>query len=108
MSPADATTTLTQGGTGDIQLPPPLVAYRVYPDGHEELVRGASFRGVSFHALRDIVALGKDVSVFNTSSNQQLVSVIAPSVLVKELEVKKPNQDFEKPPAFARPIVSAP
>ena len=91
----------------DIALPAPSVAYRVFLDGHEELVRGAAFKSISFRALRDIVAMGDDPSVLNTISNGQPVSSVAPSVLVKECELKKPNHDFEKPPAIPRPSVAA-
>ena len=35
---------------------PPVLVYRVYPDGREELVRGLRFRGVSTRSLRDILA----------------------------------------------------
>jgi hypothetical protein len=91
----------------DIALPPPSVAYRVFLDGREELVRGASFKAISFRALRDIVAMGDDPTVLNAISGGQPVSSVAPSVLVKELELKKPNHDFEKPPAIPRPSVAA-
>ncbi len=91
---------------GDIALPAPSIVYRVFLDGHEELVRGASFKAISFRALRDIVALGDDPTVLNTTSNGQPVAAVAPSVLVKELELKKPNHDFEKPPLIPRPTVA--
>jgi hypothetical protein len=35
------------------------------------------------------------------------VAVVAPSVLVKEMELKKPTQEFEKPPTIPRPVVAA-
>ena len=34
------------GGGGDLSLPAPSIAWRVYRDGHKELVRGATFRPV--------------------------------------------------------------
>jgi predicted Zn-dependent protease len=95
------------GSGGDIHLGSPAVAYRVFLDGHEELVRGASFKPISFRALRDVVGLGADPSVLNTVARGQWVSVIAPSVLVSQLELKKPSHEFEKPPVLARPAVSA-
>ena len=94
-------------GGGDIHLPPPAIAYRVFLDGHEELVRGASFKPVSFRALKDIAALGNEPTLLNTTMDRQSVSVIAPAVLVKQLDLKKPPHEHEKPPAISRPTVSA-
>ena len=39
----------------------PIMVYRVYPDGHEELVRGADLEGTPLRALADIVAAADDV-----------------------------------------------
>ena len=36
----------------------PLIAYRVYADGREELVRGLRFRGFTVRVFRDILAAG--------------------------------------------------
>jgi len=44
-----------QGGGSARPVSPPLLAYRVYPDGHEELVRGLRFHGLSTRTLRDIM-----------------------------------------------------
>jgi len=41
---------------------PPLLAYRVYPDGHEELVRGLRFHGLSTRTLRDIMAASSETN----------------------------------------------
>jgi hypothetical protein len=95
------------GSRGDISLPSPSIVYRVFLDGREELVRGATFKSISFRALRDIVAMGDEPIVLNTISNGQPVAAVAPWVLVKELELKKPNHDFEKPPTIPRPVVAA-
>jgi hypothetical protein len=91
---------------GDIQLPRPAIVYRVFPDGREELVRGASFKSISFQALKDIVGMGDSAIVLNTTSQGQPVSVVAPAVLVKQLELKKPTEEFDKPSAIPRPVVT--
>lgn len=50
----------------NLALPPPaLLAYRVYPGGKEELVRGAQLGEVLMPSWKDVVAGGKDVTVFN-------------------------------------------
>jgi TldD protein len=92
------------GGAGNISLPTPVAVYRVYQDGHQELARGASFKPVSFRVLKDVVAMGNDATLVNAQQRGQHVSVVAPSVLVKELEVKKPKDEFEKPPLTPRPL----
>ena len=43
----------------------PLLVYRVYPDGKEELVRGLRFRGLSARSLKDIVAVSDESYVFS-------------------------------------------
>jgi TldD protein len=89
-----------------ISLPGPLIAFRVFADGRRELVRGASFKPATFRALKDITAMGDDPSLVNTLHRGQRVSVVAPSVLVGELEVKRPKEEFEKPPFSPRPAFS--
>jgi TldD protein len=55
---------LLQGA--DDQAPPmALRAYRVYPNGKEELVRGVQLRPVQMRAWRDVVAVSKDRTVRN-------------------------------------------
>ena len=66
-------------------------------------VRGAGFERASYRVLRDIVALGADPTLVNTRQFGQLVSVVAPSVLVSELELRRPREEFTKPPYSSRP-----
>lgn len=50
----------------DTDLPPPaLVAYRVYPDGREELVRGAQLGETALRAWKDVLATSKTRTTFN-------------------------------------------
>lgn len=46
---------------------PPIsaLAYRVYPNGKEELIRGVQLQPVSLRAWRDVIGVGKDATVFN-------------------------------------------
>lgn len=76
-------------------LAPPLLAYRVYAaDGRVEPVRGLGFDAVSVRSLRDITALGADAQVYNLLhplpgfGGYQQVSIITPSILVEEMELK--------------------
>ncbi len=50
----------------DTDLPPAaLIAYRVYPDGREELVRGAQLGETEVRAWKDVLATGKTRTTFN-------------------------------------------
>jgi TldD protein len=52
--------------SADEQAPPPAVlAYRVYPNGKEELVRGVQLKPVATRAWRDVIAVGKQRTVRN-------------------------------------------
>jgi hypothetical protein len=85
------------------QLTPRLL-YRVWTkDGHEELVRGASLGDLDTRALRsDLVAGGDDVYVDNRPLSIPH-SIIAPSVLFDELEVKRASLNKEKLPEYPAP-----
>lgn len=87
----------------------PRLLYRVYAsDGHEELVRGAVFDELDTRTLRsDLIAVGNDPLV----SNREGViptTVIAPSMLLDELEVKRTDAKNAKlheypPPELTKP-----
>src|SRR5262249_45819058 len=91
-------------GTGD-RLP--LVVYRLYSDtGREELLRGARIIGLNTRALRKIAGIGNDNFVYNYMQSQVngfagtalsafgsaqvglLASLVAPSLLFEEVEVR--------------------
>ena len=84
----------------------PRLLYKVWTkDGHEELVRGATFGDLDARALRsDIVAAGDDVYVDNRALNIPH-SIVAPSILFDELEVKRANVNKEKLPEYPAPTV---
>jgi predicted Zn-dependent protease len=93
----------------------PVLVYRVYPDGREELVRGLRFRGFSARSLKDILAAGDDSNVFEWMENTApfaLVGgtaatiescVVAPSILVDDLELHPIEGDSPKLPVVAPP-----
>jgi TldD protein len=85
----------------------PRLLYKVWTnDGREELVRGAAFGDLDTRALRnDLVAVGDD---FRVSSHPQNIphSIVAPSILFDELEVKRANQNKEKLPEYPAPSLS--
>jgi TldD protein len=88
---------------------PPILMYRVYPDGREELVRGMRFRGLSTRSLRDILAASSETAIFDYINNGAplarngvggyiaLTSVISPGLLFDEIEVDQLQNPLQKP-----------
>ena len=82
----------------------PEVLRRVWvKDGREELVRGAEFHQLDVRALRsDLIAAGDDVQVDNVSDSVG-ASIIGPSVLFGELQVRRNSQAKDKLPDYPPP-----
>jgi hypothetical protein len=104
------------GGTRPVSLP--ILIYRVYPDGKEELVRGMRFRGLSTRSLKDILAASDEIAVFDFIDSPAPfalmgaggfvtnASVIAPGILFDELELEPVQQEVPKPPIVPPPPLS--
>jgi TldD protein len=84
----------------------PRLLYRLYAkDSREELVRGAVFNELDIRALRnDLVALGNDPLVSNRTGGIGQ-TIIAPSLLFDELEVKRADTSKEKLPEYPAPAL---
>jgi predicted Zn-dependent protease len=81
----------------------PRLLYRIYPDGHEELVRGAVFNELDVRALRsDLLSVGNDPLVSNRAGGIA-TTVISPSLLFDELEVKRADTSKDKLPDYPPP-----
>jgi hypothetical protein len=81
----------------------PRLLYRIYPDGREELVRGAVFNELDVRALRsDLLAVGDDPLVSNRAGGVA-TTVISPSILFDELEVKRADTSKDKLPDYPAP-----
>jgi predicted Zn-dependent protease len=81
----------------------PRLLYRIYPDGHEELVRGAVFNELDVRALRnDLIAVGNDPLVSNRAGGIA-TTIISPSLLFDELEVKRADTSKDKLPDYPPP-----
>lgn len=87
----------------------PVLAYRLYPDGKKELVRGVNIVGTPLTALGDIVAAGRNVETFNgvcgAESGWVPVSASAPGLLLKKLEVERKADPNDRQPIMAPPEV---
>ncbi|MBR4592777.1 MAG: hypothetical protein IKO35_06175, partial [Elusimicrobiaceae bacterium] len=99
--------TLTDTNMPQIFKLEPKLAYRMYPDGHKEMVRGADIVGTPLVSFGQIMAAADDDDVFNgdcgAESGWVPVSAISPSVLLRSLEIEKTAKSEQKPPILPPP-----
>jgi len=105
-----------EGNGGSYPVSLPILIYKVYKDGKEELIRGVRFRDLNVRSLRDIRAAGDDSNVLNYLENGAPMalrglgsyvaeaSVVAPSLLVDDLEVRKLDDELPKLPIVPSPL----
>jgi hypothetical protein len=109
----------------DQELPPPTtIAYRVYPGGKQELVRGAQLEAVPIRAWKDVIGVSNTTLTYNYLAPTETVlqlrltggtedgfvpsggiesAVITPDLLLKEIDIV-PSTAGERPaPAIPRP-----
>jgi len=86
----------------------PLVVYRIYPDGREELVRGVDLIGTPLTTFSKIAAADRKLAVFNgicgAESGGVPVSAVSPGILVSQIEVQKKTKSQERPPVLPAPF----
>ena len=104
---------------------PPLAtkAYRLFPDGRTELVRGVQLEPVDMRAWRDVIGVGKSSTIKNFLATttppfaQRLVgvasgrvpsagiesSISTPDLLFQELEIRASKFGLRPPAAIAAP-----
>jgi TldD protein len=104
----------------------PLVVYRIYPeDGREELIRGARITGLNARTLRNLGGIGNDNFVYNYMQTQVPglngtalgafgsaqsglpASMVAPSILFDELEVRGAREEPKRLPLLPEPQMTA-
>jgi hypothetical protein len=110
---------VAQASGGSHPVVPPLLAYKIYPDGREELVRGLLFHGASTRSLKDIVAASDENYVFDlidsnapfalvgAGSFTTTASIVAPAVLFEELELAPVPEETPKPPIVPPPTLTS-
>jgi PmbA/TldA metallopeptidase C-terminal domain len=100
----------------------PVMAWKVFLDGHEELIRDVQFSGLNPSAFKDIVAVSKDQNILtvgrrpsatiNGISSAALggedesfapITVAAPSILFDDVTVHKVRGETPKPPVAPHP-----
>lgn len=102
----------------------PLLVYRVdVSDGRESLIRGARLAGLTLRAVRNIAAVGNDATAFDFMQSQQAgfagtalaafgsadsgvpSTVIAPSLLLDDVEVRGARGEPERLPLVPPPPI---
>jgi len=85
----------------------PIMVYRVYLDGREELVRGVDLIGTPLTAFSQVALAGDQIGIFNgicgAESGGVPVSAVSPSLLINQIEVQKKSKSQERPPILAVP-----
>ncbi|CAN5726301.1 hypothetical protein BH11MYX2_BH11MYX2_13570 [soil metagenome] len=111
--------------TADIQLPPPTsIAYRVYPGGKQELVRGAQLDLLPMSAWEDVIGVSKETTTYNflASDQSQLAlklsggtddgfvpsggiesGIITPDLMLKRVDVRGATSGELPPPMLPKP-----
>jgi hypothetical protein len=109
----------------DQLLPPPCVlAYRLYPNGKQELVRGAQLKEVPIRAWKDVLGVGRDTMTYNflappeiqlllkiqggtedgfVPSNGVESAIVTPDLLLKEIDVVGSTPNEHPSPVLPRP-----
>ena len=99
----------------------PLLAYKVFPDGHEELIRGAQLAELNLSSFKDIVAASEDQNLLTVefrgqTSLESLISSISsgdegyapvtlavPSLLFDDVTVRKVRGERSTLPVLPHP-----
>jgi TldD protein len=89
----------------------PVMAYRLYPDGKKQLVRGVDLVGTPLVALQSIRAASREIETFNgvcgAESGFVPVSASAPSLLLEKIEVEKGYVAPDRPPLLNPPSIQS-
>jgi hypothetical protein len=93
----------------------PLLAYRLYADGREELVRGLRFKNFGARSFRDILAAGAAPALFEYVDNGAPMALsgagsyvvgcaaVAPAVLFEEMDLEPASDETARPPLVPPP-----
>ena len=99
-----------------------LEVYKVFPDGHEELLRGAEPAEFVPAMFKEVVAIGNDPTLYTdrfvprmglavsfgmaatSTGSPPLVTYVVPSLLFEEVTLKKTTGSFAKPPISKAPL----
>jgi hypothetical protein len=96
-----------------------VLAYKLFPDGHEELMRNLQFAGLNAAAFKDIVAVSKEPNVLTVQyqppqngpmpmmmmggESSVPVTLVVPSLLFKDANMRKIRGQAPNPPIATHP-----
>ena len=105
---------------------PALLAYKIYADGREELLRTAEFAGIADAVFKEIIAVSDSATTYTfvytpmsfgglatiisfggagfASSLGQAVTVSVPDLLFEEISVRNPTGNVPHPPVAGHPF----
>jgi hypothetical protein len=104
-----------RSGGGARLFSSPLLAYRLYADGREELVRGLRFKNLGTRTFRDILAAGATPALFEYVDNGAPMALsgagsyivgcasVAPAVLFEEMDLEPASDETARPPLVPPP-----
>jgi predicted Zn-dependent protease len=111
------------GGRGN-SVENPIEAYKVYPDGREELIRNVQIPDIGSASFKDIVAASSEHVVYTApfdgrrrsnpfggmppGARSNYVSWVVPSLLFEDLTLKKPGGEIPRPPIAEHPYFERP
>jgi len=95
----------------------PVLAFKVFPDGREELIHGMQFSELNAAAFKEIVAVSKQQNVLSVEYRPQRsrgmfsygnesympVTLVVPSFLFEDVTLRKMRGETPKPPVAAHP-----
>jgi hypothetical protein len=95
-----------------------MLAYKLFPDGHEELVRGLQFAGLSAQSFKDIVAASKEPNVLTVEytpprqmgfmiqgeESSTPLTLVVPSLLFEDATLRKIRAASPNPPVAGHPF----
>jgi len=95
----------------------PVTAWKVFPDGREELIHGIQFSGLNAASFKEILAVSKEQNIVTSEFRQQTgvgmfsvgdegfapITVAVPSLLFEDVTVRKVRGDTSKPPVAPHP-----
>ena len=115
------TIVMTSAGAGAVDIEPLLEAYKVFPDGRQELVRNLRVSGMTLGTYKDIVASSDSQYIYTApfrlkrvspamlggpqmNSGPLLVSVATPSLLIEDMSLQPPSGEIPNLPFTKHPF----
>jgi len=96
-----------------------MLAYKMFPDGHEQPVRSLQFFGLNAASFKDILATSKDVNVLTvqyrpaagqfpsmtfSEEDYRPVTVVSPSLLFEDATMRRIRAAAPNPPVATHPF----